>query len=215
MLSAADSDLACLAAAQQRLAARDPATPRLRLASLLKLGHNYSVDLYLDTVASRAKLIVARILGGRGYWNYGVEQLGALARERGIKLALLPGDDKPDGELARETTVAPAEAQRLWRYLVEGGAGNAEHFLRYAGSLIGRDTAWREPAPILRAGLYWPGEDRPGLAALRRQWHDGAPVAALVFYRALVLAANTAPVDALIAALRRAASTRCRSSCRR
>ncbi len=201
VLSAADSDLACLAAAQQRLAASDPSTPSLRLASLLKLGHNYSVDLYLDTVASHAKLIVARILGGRGYWNYGVERLSALARERGIKFALLPGDDKPDAELAHETTVAPDETQKLWRYLVEGGAGNAEHFLRYAGSLIGRDTAWREPAPILRAGLYWPGEDRPDLAALRRYWQDGAPVAALVFYRALVLAANTAPVDALIASL--------------
>ena len=201
VLSAADSDLACLAAAQQRLVAGDPATPSLRLASLLKLGHNYSVDLYLDRVASQAKLIVARILGGRGYWNYGIERLSALARERGIKLALIPGDDKPDAELARDTTLAPGEAHRLWRYLVEGGAGNAEQFLRYAASLIGRATDWREPAPILRAGLYWPGENRPDLEALRRHWKPEAPVAALIFYRALVLAANTAPADALVAAL--------------
>ena len=201
MLSAADSDLACLAAAQQRLTARDTATPSLRLASLLKLGHNYSVDLYIENVASQAKLIVARILGGRGYWNYGVERLIEIARARGIKLALLPGDDKPDAELALGSTISPEEAQRLWRYLVEGGAGNAEQFLRYAASLIGAGGEWREPAPILRAGLYWPGEERPDLAVLRRQWKPDAPVAALVFYRALVLAANTAPVDALIEAL--------------
>ncbi|HLI21226.1 MAG TPA: cobaltochelatase subunit CobN [Stellaceae bacterium] len=202
VLSAADSDLACLAAAQQRLIAADPGAPTLRLASLLKLGHNYSVDLYLETVARHAKLIVARVLGGRGYWNYGVERLGALAHERGIKLALLPGDDKPDAELARATTLASGEAQRLWRYLVEGGAANAEQFLRYAASLVGRETPWREPAPLLRAGLYWPGADRPDLAAVMQHWKAEAPVAALIFYRALVLAANTAPVDALIAALR-------------
>jgi len=202
VLSAADSDLACLAAAQQRLIVGDPAWPSLRLASLLKLGHNYSVDLYLDAVASEAKLIVARILGGRGYWNYGVERLSELARMRGIPLALLPGDDKPDPELARAATLDSEAAQRLWRYLAEGGAGNAEQFLRYAASLIGRDGDWREPAPILRAGLYWPGADHPDLATLRRNWQPGAPIAALVFYRALVLAANTAPIDALVAALR-------------
>jgi cobaltochelatase CobN len=201
VLSAADSDLACLAAAQQRLVAGDAASPSLRLASLLKLGHNYSVDLYLEKVAGEAKLIVARILGGRGYWNYGVERLSELARARGIKLALLPGDDKPDAELAHATTVTPDEAKRLWRYLVEGGAGNAERFLRYAASLVGRGQEWREPAPILRAGLYWPGADRPDLDALRRQWKPDSPVAALIFYRALVLAANTAPIDALIASL--------------
>jgi cobaltochelatase CobN len=201
IFSAADSDLACLAAAQQRLVAGDPAWPSLRLASLLKLGHNYSVDLYLENIASRAKLIVARILGGRGYWNYGVEQLSALAGARGIKLALLPGDDKPDAELTRETTIAPEEAHRLWRYLVEGGAGNAEQLLRYGASLIGHETRWREPAPILRAGLYWPGETQPDLDALRRHWRPDAPVAVLTFYRALMQAANTAPVDALIAAL--------------
>ncbi len=201
VLSAADSDLACLAAAQQRLVTHDKATPSLRLASLLKLGHNYSVDLYGGNVASRATLIVARILGGRGYWDYGVERLIEIARTRGIKLALLPGDDKPDAELARGSTTSPEEAQRLWRYLVEGGAGNAEQFLRYAASLIGRSGEWREPAPILRAGLCWRGEQRPDLDALRRHWKPDAPVAALIFYRALMLAANIAPVEALIEAL--------------
>jgi cobaltochelatase CobN len=202
VLSAADSDLACLAAAQQKLVAGDPAWPSLRLASLLKLGHNYSVDLYLDKVAQEARLIVARILGGRGYWNYGVERLADLARTQGIALALLPGDDQPDAELARASTLDPAALHRLWRYVAEGGAANAEQFLRSAASLIGQETAWREPVPVLRGGLYWPGDDLPRLAEIRRHWQDGAPVAALVFYRALVLAANTAPVDALIAALR-------------
>ena len=74
-------------------------------------------------------------------------------------------------------------------------------FLAYAADLIGREAEWREPSPVLRAGLYWPGVETPSLDDLRREWRDGAPVAAIVFYRALLQAANLAPVDALIAAL--------------
>ncbi len=201
VLSAADSEIACLAQAQRRLVEAERSWPSLRLASLLRLAHNYSVDLYADSVLAQARLVVVRLLGGRGYWSYGVERVAALARERAIALALLPGDDLPDAELQSLSTLPPAATQRLWRYLAEGGAGNAEQFLRYAASLVGRDIAWREPAPLLHAGLYWPGRERIDLAQLRAGWQAGAPIAAIVFYRALVQAANTAPIDALVEAL--------------
>jgi cobaltochelatase CobN len=200
VLSAADTEIACLAVARQRLAAVE--WPSLRLASLLKLGHHYSVDLYIEKVLSRARLVVVRLLGGRAYWAYGVEQAAALARERGIALALLPGDDQPDAELAGLSTLPADALHRLWRYLAEGGVENAEQFLRYAASLIGRDAGWREPTPLLRAGLYWPGTSPVTLDGIRERWLPEAPVAAVVFYRALVQAASTAPVDALIEALR-------------
>ena len=201
VLSAADSEIACLAAAQRALVEREPAWPSLRLASLLHLAHNYSVDLHVEQVAARARLVIARVLGGSGYWPYGIERLHALARDRGTLLALLPGDDQPDAELAALSTVPASALHRLWRYLAEGGAANAEHFLRFAASLLGHETAWREPTPLLRAGLYWPGSGATTLDEIRRHWQDGAPVASLTFYRALVQAANTAPVDALVAAL--------------
>ncbi len=238
-LSAADTEIACLAAAQARRLAEDAAAPSLRLASLLHLGHNLSVDLYVETVASRARLVIARLLGGRGYWPYGVEQLAAACRAGGIALALLPGDDQPDAELSALSTL-PEEAQhRLWQYCVHGGVDNAVGLLRYAATLIGRDADWAEPAPLLRAGLYWPGFARPSLGDLPWQQHDfprasrrslsaapqheedledphpeearsavskgspnrPRPVAAIVFYRALLQAGNLKAVDALIAAL--------------
>ena len=80
VLSAADSEIACVAEAQRRLG---DGAPSLRLASLLRLRHNYSVDLMLDQVAAHARLVVARVLGGSGYWPYGVERLAALARDGG------------------------------------------------------------------------------------------------------------------------------------
>jgi cobaltochelatase CobN len=207
VLSSADTELALLSAAQRRLRAADPATPQLRLAPIMRLDHNFSVDLYTETVAA-ARLVVARILGGSAYWPYGVERLVETCGERGIALALLPGDSKPDPELAEFSTVPPESLRRLWRYLDEGGPANADNFLRHAGSLIGHWAKWVEPAPLLRAGLYWPGRALPSLEDIAAEWRAGpAPAGAsggvvpIVFYRALVQSGNTGPVDALVSAL--------------
>src|SRR3954466_8838673 len=129
MLASADTEIALLAAAQARRRADDPApptlrlpprlppaAPTLRLAPVMRLGHNLSVDLYMEVVA-QARLVIARLLGGNAYWPYGVERLIETCHQHGIPLALLPGDDKPDPELARLSSL-PAEAcRRLWRYL--------------------------------------------------------------------------------------------------
>ncbi len=200
VLASADTEIALLTAAQSHRRAADPRTPSLRLAPVMRLGHNFSVDLYMATVA-QARLVIARLLGGRAYWPYGVERLVDTCRARGIPLALLPGDDKPDPELAEASTLPPEATRRLWRYLAEGGPANAENFLRYAASLAGRETQWAEPAPLLRAGLYWPGRALPSLADIAIEWTGDAGVVPIVFYRALVQSGNTAPVDALVAAL--------------
>ncbi len=251
VLASADTEIALLAAAQARRRTQDPQAPSLRLAPVMRLGHNFSVDLYMERVAE-ARLVIARLLGGSAYWPYGVERLVETCRQHGIPLALLPGDDKPDPELARLSTVPAGACRRLWRYLAEGGPGNAENFLRYAGTLAGRQPLssylaaphpnplpasgarestehhsaprpacgeregpapaawegegcfaadWAEPAPLLRAGLYWPGHAVPGLADIVREWRGDGGVVPIVFYRALVQSGNTAPVDALVRAL--------------
>ncbi len=198
VLSAADTELANLAAARGGLG---DAFPVLRLANLMNLSHNLSVDLYVDSVISHARLVVVRLLGGVGYWSYGVEQVTEACRRNGVPLALLPGDDNPDPELVRLSTAPADAAHRLWQFCVQGGSDNARHFLAYAADLIGAEAQWAEPVPVPRAGLYWPGLERPALEDLTAVWTAAAPVAALVFYRALLQAGNLAPIDALIAAL--------------
>src|SRR5580704_15962639 len=116
VLASADTEIALLAAAQKARRAADPDAPTLRLAPILRLGHNLSIDLYMETVG-KARLVIARVLGGSGYWPYGIDRLVETCRAGGIKLALLPGDDKPDPDLAERSTVAPAACCRLWRYL--------------------------------------------------------------------------------------------------
>lgn len=205
VLSAADTDLAALAAARAGFGADYPA---LRLANLLFLQHPMSVDRYIDSTLApdrgpAARLVIVRLLGGQRYWSYGVEQLAAVCAARAIPLALLPGDDQPDPELARLTTLPAAAAHRLWHYLVQGGADNCRQFLAFAASLLGHDLPWQEPRPLLRAGLWLPnGPATPTLADVRATWTDGAPVAALLFYRALVQAGPVPPAAALVAALR-------------
>ena len=200
VLSAADTELASLAAARGTLG---ETFPTVRLANLMQLSHNASVDLYCEEIIAEARLVIVRLLGGKSYWPYGVEQIVETCAETGATLVLLPGDDQPDPELAAHSTVNPEAYRRLWIFMLHGGAANAGNLLAYGATLIGRRFDWLEPAELPRAGIYWPGLDNPGLNDLRSVWAKDRPVAALVFYRALVQADNVAPVLALIEALGR------------
>ena len=199
VLTAADTEVACLATARARLP--EAGFPSVRLANLMALAHPMSVDVYVEAVVRQAKLVVVRLLGGRGYWPYGVDEIAAACTERGIPVAFLPGDDQPDAELDRLSTLPREAAHRLWQYAVHGGLDNAEQFLRFAAHLAGAEIEWRQPRPLLRAGTYWPGEQAADIDDLRRHWRAGGPVAAVVFYRALVQAGNLAAVDAMVSGL--------------
>ncbi|MGB3406468.1 MAG: cobaltochelatase subunit CobN, partial [Jannaschia sp.] len=200
VISAADTELAALSEA--RAAMEGP--PSLRLASLMHLRHPMSVDLHLDACATSARLVIARVLGGRGYWSYGLEQYAARLHEAGVPFAALPGDDKPDAELRDLSTVSPDDYDALWSCLVEGGPRNAVTFLTHARAMLD-DAPRPAPArPLLRAGVYWPGETDATLALLRTHWTDGAPVVPVIFYRALLQGAGLNPVNRLIRALLRA-----------
>ncbi len=186
-LSTAETELAVMAAAHRALGAT---APTLRVANLLKLQHPFSVDLYAERMVSRARCVVVRLLGGRAYWPYGVERLAEACRARGVGLALLPGDDRADEDLAGWSTVAPAIQRRLWLYLVHGGIDNAKSLLGWlAEHYTCGQSSWREPVPLLHAGVHCDTTTAAG------------PNAALIFYRALIQAGNLEPIDALAEAL--------------
>ncbi|GKY86909.1 cobaltochelatase subunit CobN [Sinisalibacter aestuarii] len=196
-ISAADTELAALSQARAEM----DAPPGLRLANLTHLMHPMSVDLHVDGCAVKSRLVVARVLGGTGYWRYGAEQYAAHLHSAGVPLALLPGDDKPDPELRRLSTVSDDDYDALWAYLVEGGPDNAVNFLAHARAML--DAGERpEPArPLLRAGVFWPGAGIADLATAQAVWTEGAPVVPIVFYRALVQGAGLDPITRLTKAL--------------
>lgn len=197
-LSAADTELASLASAYNSLCH----VPSLRLVNILSLSHPMSVDTYVERTARFAKLIIVRVIGGESYWPYGLEALHACAVHHGIKLAVLPGDDKPDASLKRYSTVQPQDLDHLWQYLIEGGVQNARGFLESCAALIDGRERPVEAAPLLKAGLWWPQKNITSVADWRSLIvHRHAPVVAICFYRALVQSGQTKPIEALIEAL--------------
>ena len=192
ILCSGDSHLALLAEAAREL---PQDYPSLRLANPMQLQNHASVDLYVDEVLQHARVILISVHGGVGYWRYGIEQLVALA-ERGTQLILVPGDDRPDPELARLCTVPAEDAERYWQYLRQGGLDNARQlFACLASRCLGRDYPWQAPSALPRVAVHHPHQRPARLEHWRADWRDGQPVVALLFYRTHLQAANTAFID--------------------
>ncbi|MDF3193236.1 cobaltochelatase subunit CobN [Pseudomonas sp. 1928-m] len=192
ILCTGDSHLSLLAEVARQLPADYPS---LRLASPAQLSNHASVDLYVEQVLQHAKVILISVHGGVSYWRYGIERLVELA-ERGAQVIMVPGCDNPDPELMALSTVSVTEAERLWQFLRQGGAGNAlQLFNCIASQWLQRDYSWAEPQPLPRVGLYHPHLANPSLADWQANWQVDAPVAALLFYRTQVQAANTGFID--------------------
>ncbi|SMY06516.1 cobaltochelatase subunit CobN [Flavimaricola marinus] len=194
ILSAADTELALLSEAR---AAMDT-PPSLRLANIMHLNHPLSVDMHLDTCATKSRLVIARILGGAGYWRYGFEQYAARLHEAGVSFCALPGDDKPDPDLRTFSTVSDDDYDALWSYFVEGGAENATRLLGYAKAMLDGTDKPASASPLLKAGVYWPGTGMADLSTAQAAWAPDAPVVPIVFYRALVQGAGLGPINQLV-----------------
>jgi cobaltochelatase CobN len=187
-LSFSDSELCLLA----RLHEQDSAAPSLRCASLARLKHPYSVDLYIENVARHARLVVVRLLGGKEYWAYGVEQLAAASRSHGFALAILPGDAHGDRRLTRASNVPEEDLHRIWCFFQDGGPDNLRGFLGFASSLIGKPASWRESVRVESAGRCEEACRVDSESDMR---------AFIVFYRSMRLADDIAPIVALADAL--------------
>ncbi|QJC79943.1 cobaltochelatase subunit CobN [Pseudomonas umsongensis] len=192
ILCSGDSSLALLAEAAQQL---PDDYPSVRLANPMQVQNHASVDLYVDEVLRHAKVILISLHGGIAYWRYGVERLVELS-QRGVQLILVPGDDRPDPELSDLSTVGAGDRDRLWQFLRQGGMGNALDFFRcLANRWLDRDYVWAEPHTLPRTAIYHPQKSPAALNDWRAQWQSGQPLAAVLFYRSHLQAANTAFID--------------------
>ncbi|MDB5528812.1 MAG: cobaltochelatase subunit CobN [Devosia sp.] len=215
--SAADSELAMLAAAADRAG-----ETKLRLANTLRLSHNLSVDLWLDQTVSHARLVVLRLIGGVAYFQYGVDELTALCANHRIPLVLLPGDANPDPILQSRSTIHPDDWQRLHSLLIAGGPDNADALLQAFKLLAAPSSphpsgerspakpagegpllATLTPAPFARFGLWHPALGMTDEVGLRAQLEANRPHVPILFYRAALEGAGTATITALIAELER------------
>ena len=187
VLSFSDSDLGALAQAWREMADR----PSLRLASLMRLKHPMSVDIYVEDVVAHARCVVLRLLGGLEYWRYGAEEISATCRRHGIALAVVPGDGRQDPVLAELSTVSASVLARLDCLLAEGGASNMRRALRLAAFAGGLGADGGEAA-----------EKIPLFGEFALESNGEGSLAVIVFYRSYLLAGDMAPVEALADALR-------------
>ena len=199
VLSSADTTLSLLASVVPHLEADFPA---VRLANQAFLRQPASVDFYVDDVLKHARVIVIDHLGGEAYWPYGIESITTLARRHGQMLVMFSGDLQEDPNLVAKSTAEPALCDQLWRYLREGGAKNAEEFLRcIAFRALGYGREARAPSPLPAVAIYHPARQIATAEDWKNRWIQGAPVVAVLFYRAHLQSGNTDVFDALIEAL--------------
>src|SRR5260221_13945439 len=92
VLSFADSDLSALPAAWKSDAG---ILPTLRLASLKKLQHPMSADLYVERVVAHARALIVRPLGRFEYWRSAREVIASVARKYTVMVRAMPGADRP------------------------------------------------------------------------------------------------------------------------
>ncbi|MGF1493894.1 MAG: cobaltochelatase subunit CobN [Microcoleaceae cyanobacterium] len=205
ILTAADTEILTLAGALEGL---PEGFPKLRVANLLQLQQQLTIDTYAQSVLEQAEVIVVRLLGGRGYWSYGLEVVQETVERTGKQLIVLPGDDRPDPNLISHSTTALPVAHQLWQYLIEGGIENYRNALKFlAKTCLNRNYTTDPPIPIPRIGVYPWSEGRTGNCSENPDFSTvnvptiAPPTVGILFYRAHYLSGNTTPIQALCDAL--------------
>ncbi|MCE8526038.1 cobaltochelatase subunit CobN [Ruegeria pomeroyi] len=200
VLSFSDSDLGAFAAGWHRGGGAVGRMPTLRLANLTALKHPLSVDTYVENTLSGAKGILIRLIGGVPYWAYGLQQVLALAQQKGLALAVLPADGREDTRLDAFSTLPVSTLRRLQHLCDTGGEVAAQAALAqmalatglYAGPVVG--------SKVLPECGFWCPER--GVIAPETVFEGDAPRILVTFYRAYLTSADTASVAALIRAFR-------------
>ena len=193
-LTSAGTDLTCLSRVLARPTAEAVFQASIRGLALDCLGHPAQLDHYLSSTAATARLIVVRLLGGRGHWSYGLEQLQAwcsAASDR--ELLILAGTADQDVHLHDLGSIDAELASRLAACLREGGDRNMLQMLEVLQRLLNGDSL---PAD---AGCVLPVAD-----PLPWDWQSEAgPRIGVVLYRALHQSGDLRLAEALNAELRR------------
>lgn len=188
LLSSADSDLAGLAS----LLADQPEllTCPVRGLNLQALAHPAVIDHYIRTSLAETQIVLVRLLGGRGHWSYGLEQLRAWASRPGRQLLVVAGTEDEAETLASLSTADPQLALAIGHCLREGGPSNMASVLRCLDHLLAGDGV----APPIAI---------PQADPLPHDWRQetGARVG-VVLYRALLQAGDLQLVESLLASLR-------------
>ncbi|GAA0588386.1 cobaltochelatase subunit CobN [Paractinoplanes ferrugineus] len=128
-------------------------------------------------------LVVVRILGGRRAWEEGLDALLAGP----VPVVVLGGEQAPDADLMKLSTVPAGVAAEAHTYLAQGGRDNLAAVFNFLSDTV-LLTGFGFAAPV--AAPDW------GLLTRAAATVDG-PTVAVLYYRAHHMAGNTAFVNSL------------------
>ncbi len=195
IITAADTDIQTLAQVWSQLPAE---FPELRVVNILALQQQLTIDTYADDILEKAQVIVVRLLGGVGYWPYGLEVVQDVVARTGAKLAIVPGDDRPDPSLFSRSNLPLIDVNNIWRYFTEGGIENLKQFLYcIADRYLDQSYAFQSPQPVPKVGIFSMGNLGGQIEPNKNRSHS----VGILFYRAHYVSGNTAAIDALCRAL--------------
>ncbi len=168
LLSTSDTDLLSARAGEADYRLANPA--RLDLAELPAL---------LDG----AQIVVVRILGSERSWQEGLDTV----RASGAHVVVLGGEQTPDAQLMKLSTVPAGTAAEAHAYLAQGGPENLIQLHRFLSDTL-----------LLTGDGFEPPKVQPLWGVLQREnTRTEGPVIAILYYRAHHLSGNTEFVHSL------------------
>jgi len=207
-LTSADTDIQTIAAAVSKL---PPSFDEIRVANLLNLQHQITIDSYAEQVLEFAQVIILRLLGGISYWSYGLEVVLEIVERNGTNLIVVPGDDALDLNLISHSTLPLASVNQISRYFSQGGVPNFVNAFKFiADKCFSTSFNPLPPQEVPKFGLYdylGKGDGELGSQFVTDNKNQitspstELAKAAILFYRAHYLAGNTLVIDALCEAL--------------
>ncbi len=197
LLSTSDTDL---------IAARASGAP-YRWANPSRLGEGELAQL-LDGV----QIVVVRILGGYRAWEDGIDQVAAA----GPPAVVISGEQAPDADLMRHSTVPAGVALEAHVYFAQGGVENVRQLHAFlSDTLLMTGFGFAPPVATPTWGLLerteassvGPTPEGQGRTGQSAEIIAARPLVAVLYYRAQHLAGNTKYVEALCEAIQGAGGT--------
>ncbi|MGK3204220.1 cobaltochelatase subunit CobN [Amycolatopsis sp. MEPSY49] len=128
------------------------------------------------------RIVVVRILGTPRTWQDGLDTL----RASGAHVVVLGGEQTPDAELMKLSTVPAGIAAEAHAYLAQGGPANLTQLHRFLSDTL-----------LLTGDGFEPPAQQPSWGVLERPSRGDGPVIGILYYRAHHLSGNTNFVHAL------------------
>ena len=121
----------------------------------------------LPGLLAEADVVVVRVLGGRRYWEDGIDTVLA----SGTPVVALGGEQSPDAEMMELSTVPAGVAAQAHTYLAQGGPANLAQLHAFLSDTV-----------LLTGEGFAPPAELPSWGVLERDARDiGGPTVAVLY----------------------------------